>query len=94
MYSTTYQSWLAPERGPETDPATARDDDLGWQAIQTGLGTLTMENDTFSYPIAGQRELSLTIGKDPGGDEEQVRITGRRDRLFGARIAGLTDAFQ
>jgi hypothetical protein len=68
--------------------------DLDWRAIQTGLGTLTTENDTFSYPIAGQRELSLTIGKDPGGGEVQVRITGRRDRLLGARIAGLMDAFQ
>jgi hypothetical protein len=34
------------------------------------------------------------FGKDPGGDEVLVPITGRQDRLLGARIAGLTDAFQ
>ena len=71
-----------------------RFDDLDWQAIQTGLTTLTTENDTFSYPIVGQRELNLTISKDPGGDEVTVRITGRQDRLLSARIAGLMDAFQ
>lgn len=71
-----------------------RFDDLDWQALQTGLNTLTTENDTFSYPIAGQQELNLTISKDPGGDEVTVQITGRQDRLLGARIAGLMDAFQ
>lgn len=71
-----------------------RFDDLDWQAIQAGLDTLTSENDTFSYLIAGQRELSLTISKDPYGDEVTVQITGRPDRLLGARIAGLKDAFQ
>lgn len=71
-----------------------RFDDLDWQAIQTGINTLTSENDTFSYPMAGQRELSLTISKDPGGNEALVQIAGRQDRLLGARIAGLMDAFQ
>lgn len=71
-----------------------RFDDLDWQAVQAGLDTLNSENDTFSYPIAGQRRLSLTISKDPGSDEVAVRITSRKDRLLGARIAGLMDAFQ
>jgi hypothetical protein len=71
-----------------------RFDDLDWQAIQAGLDTLASENDTFSYPMAGQKELHLTISKDSGGDEVLVRITGRQDRLLGARIAGLMDAYQ
>ena len=36
----------------------------------------------------------LTISKDSGGNEVLVRITGRQDRLLGARIAGLMDAYQ
>jgi hypothetical protein len=65
-----------------------------WQAIQAGLDTVTSNNDAFSYPLTGQRALTLTIGKGPGSEEVSVQITGRQDRLLGAWIAGLTDAFQ
>jgi low temperature requirement protein LtrA len=65
-----------------------------WQAIQAGLDTITSNQDTFSYPLTGQRPLTLMISKDPGSDEVSVQVTGRQDRLLGARIAALTDAFQ
>jgi hypothetical protein len=71
-----------------------RFDDLDWQAVQAGLDALTNDKDTFSYPVIGRQELNLTISKDPGSDEVSVQITGRQDRLLGARIAGLIDAFQ
>jgi len=71
-----------------------RFDDLDWQAVQTGLDTLASETDTFSYPIVGRRELTLTISKDAGSDEVSIQVRGRQDRLLGARIAALTDAFQ
>jgi hypothetical protein len=68
--------------------------DLDWAAIGTGLGTLAHASDTFSYPIAGRQELALTLSKDPGSSEVSVRITGRPDRLLGARITGLADALR
>jgi low temperature requirement protein LtrA len=71
-----------------------RFDYLDWQAIQAGLDTFTSDKDTFSYPLIGRRALTLTISKDPGSDEVSVQITGHQDRLLGARIAALTDAFQ
>jgi low temperature requirement protein LtrA len=69
-------------------------DHRDWQAIQAGLDTSTSDNDTFSYPLTGRQPLTLTVSKDPGSDEVSVQITGRQDRLLGARIAALTDAFQ
>jgi low temperature requirement protein LtrA len=71
-----------------------RFDHPDWQAIQAGLDTVTSDKHTFSYPLTGQQPLTLTISKDPGSDEVSVQVTGRQDRLLGARIAGLTDAFQ
>jgi low temperature requirement protein LtrA len=65
-----------------------------WQAIQAGLDTVTSDRHTFSYPLTGRQPLTLTISKDPGGDEVSVQVTGHQDRLLGARIAALTDAFQ
>jgi low temperature requirement protein LtrA len=69
-------------------------DHQDWQAIQAGLDTVTSDRHTFSYPLTGQQALTLTISKDPGSDEVSVQVTGRQDRLLGARIAALTDAFQ
>jgi hypothetical protein len=69
-------------------------DHRDWQAIQVGLDTSTSDNDTFSYPLTGRRALTLTVSKNPGSDEVSVQVTGRQDRLLGARIAALTDAFQ
>jgi low temperature requirement protein LtrA len=71
-----------------------RFDHPDWQAIQAGLDTVTSDKHTFSYPLTGQQPLTLTISKDPGSDEVSVQVTGRQDRLLGARIAALTDAFQ
>jgi hypothetical protein len=71
-----------------------RFDHQDWQAIQAGLDTITSDHDTFSYPLNGQRALTLTISKDPDRDAVSVQITGRQGRMLGARIAALTDAFQ
>jgi hypothetical protein len=37
-----------------------------------------------SDPVAGQQVLTVSLGRDPGGDEATVRMTGRPDRLLGA----------
>jgi low temperature requirement protein LtrA len=71
-----------------------RFDHPDWQAIQAGLDTSTSDKHTFSYPLTGRQALTLTISKDSGSDEVSVQVTGRQDRLLGARIAGVTDAFQ
>jgi hypothetical protein len=71
-----------------------RFDDLDWQAVETGLGTLANEGDTFTYPIIGRRQLTLTVRVDLGSDEVSVQVTGHQDPMLGARIAALTDAFQ
>lgn len=68
-------------------------DDLDWQAIEAGIEALTTEAETFTYPIVGQQELNVTLGRDPGGDEISLKITGRPERLLAARITGLIDAF-
>jgi low temperature requirement protein LtrA len=71
-----------------------RFDHPDWQAIQASLDTVTSDRHTFSYPLTGRQPLTLTISKDPGNDEVSVQVTGRHNRLLGARIAALTDAFQ
>ncbi len=68
-------------------------DDLDWQAIEAGIEVLTTEAETFTYPIVGQQELNVTLGRNPGGDEISLKITSRPDRLLAARITGLIDAF-
>jgi hypothetical protein len=69
-------------------------DESDWLAIQAGLDGLTGENDTFEYPIIGRPELHVTLGKNPNGHEISITLTGRPDRLLGARISGLIDAYQ
>jgi hypothetical protein len=71
-----------------------RFDHPDWQAIMASPDTFTSGNDTFSYPLTGQPALTLTINKNPGSNKVLVQITGPQDRLLGARIAALTDAFQ
>jgi low temperature requirement protein LtrA len=71
-----------------------RFDHPDWQAIQAGLDTVTSDNNTFTYPLTGQRALTLLLSKGPASDEVSVQIAGRQDRLLGAKITGLTDAFQ
>ena len=52
-------------------------------------------NDTSDYPIIGRPDLTVGLSTDPGsGDEVSVHITGPPDRLLGARIGGLMDAYQ
>jgi low temperature requirement protein LtrA len=65
-----------------------------WQAIQASLDTVTSDNHTFNYELTGQRALTLTLSKGPASDEVSVQIMGRQDRMLGARITGLADAFQ
>jgi len=69
-------------------------DDLDWQAIETGIEGLRTEDDTFSYPIAGQRELAVSLSKDPGGDEVILTITGPPDELLAVRLETLFDVLQ
>jgi hypothetical protein len=51
-----------------------------------------------SYALTSVRvdrsRQSLTISNGPGGDEALIQITGRQNRLLGARIAGLMDTLQ
>lgn len=68
-------------------------DDSDWLAVEAGIQALEAEADGFSYPVAGQQALTVSLGRDPGGDEVTVRITGRPDRLLGARLGALMDAF-
>jgi hypothetical protein len=70
-------------------------DESDWLAIEAGLDALTGENQAFDYPIIGRQELSVSLSTDPNsGYEISVKITGRPDRLLGARISGLIDAYQ
>jgi hypothetical protein len=70
-------------------------DDSDWLAVEAGLQELNGENETFVYPIMGRPELRVSLSTDPGsGAEVTVRITGRPDRILGARISGLIDAYQ
>ena len=57
-------------------------DDSDWLAVEAGIEALQAEAGTFSYPVAGQQELTVSLGRDPGGDEVTVRIKGRPDRLL------------
>ena len=68
-------------------------DDSDWLAVEAGIEALQAEADAFSYPVAGQQELAVSLGRDPGGDEVTVRVTGRPDRLLGARLGALINAF-
>lgn len=68
-------------------------DDSDWLAVEAGIEALQAEADAFSYPVAGRQDLTVSLGRDPGGDEVTVRITGRPDRLLGARLGALMDAF-
>jgi hypothetical protein len=69
-------------------------DDLDWQAIEAGIKGLRSEDDTFGYPIAGQRELAISLSKDPGGDEVILRIAGPPDELLAVRLSTLFDVLQ
>jgi low temperature requirement protein LtrA len=71
-----------------------RFDHRDWQAIQASLDTVTSDNNIFSYELTGQRALTLTLSKGLASDEVSVQIAGRQDRMLGARITGLADAFQ
>ena len=68
-------------------------DDSDWLAVEAGIEALQAEADAFSYPVAGRQELAVTLSRDPGGDEVAVKVTGRPDRLLGARLSTLMDAF-
>jgi hypothetical protein len=68
-------------------------DDSDWLAVEAGIEALEAKAGVFSYPVAGQQALTVSLGRDPGGDEVTVRITGRPDRLLGARLGALMDAF-
>lgn len=68
-------------------------DDSDWLAVDAGIEALQDEAGVFSYPVAGRQVLTVSLGRDPGGDEVTVRITGRPDRLLGARLGALMDAF-
>jgi hypothetical protein len=70
-------------------------DESDWLAIESGLEGLASEDQTFDYPIIGRQELSVSLSTDPNsGHEISVKITGRPDRLLGACVSGLIDAYQ
>jgi hypothetical protein len=70
-------------------------DESDWLAIQAGLDALTSARPAFDYPIIGRQQLAVSLSLDPdSGHEISVKITGRPDRLLGARISGLIDAYQ
>ena len=68
-------------------------DDSDWLAVEAGIEALQAEADAFSYLVAGRQGLTVSLRRNPGGDEVTVRITGRPDRLLGARLGALMDAF-
>jgi hypothetical protein len=70
-----------------------RFDDSDWLAVEMGIEALQSDGEAFSYPMAGQQELAVSLGRDPGGDEITARVTGRPDRLLGARLGAIMDAF-
>jgi hypothetical protein len=69
-------------------------DQSDWLAIEAGLEALAGETETFDYPIIGRQELGVSLSIDPNSDVLMVEITGRPDRLLGARIDGLVDAYE
>jgi hypothetical protein len=70
-------------------------DEADWLAVEAGLEALASEMETFDYPIIGRLQLGVSLSTDPNsGYEISVKITGRPDRLLGARISGLIDPYQ
>jgi hypothetical protein len=67
--------------------------DSDWLAIQAGLDALHGETDTFTYRIIGQLPLTITLAKNPDGDEVTLTIISRADQPLATRIATLIDAY-
>lgn len=69
-------------------------DDLDRGAVETGLANTDAEQDSwFDYPLAGERQVTVALAKEPDARPVMVQVSGDLDSNLAARIETLITVF-